>query len=304
MPLFSILALIGLIIGLVLERKKLIGGTLLRRVSLALVQVIYPCLIFSSLLLRFEKSDLQSLWLLPLLVFCMLGAGLVFGLGTRALNGLRDEATMRSYVFLTIMPNYSFVPLVIAQTFFGDRAVAYVAVASIGADIFLWTLAYPQIAGRMEARRLLSPALVSVVLAILVQSFSITEGPIWQTTLEMMNELGKFTLPLSMFILGVQLARAPLRIPQSERRAHALVFLWRLILCPALLYLALFSLDIPREAKLILMISGAMPGAIITVVLSELHAADSRFAASSIFWGHLLAAATVSIWQWLAFLSF
>ncbi|RZA12143.1 MAG: hypothetical protein EOP10_31880, partial [Proteobacteria bacterium] len=125
MPIITLVALLGLIVGVVLESKKLISKSVVKRLSTILVQAIYPCLIFSTLLLRFKGPELLELWVLPVFVVVILGAGLVFGLFTRRLSGLSDERSLRSYVFMTIMPNYSFVPLVLAQLIFGDVGVAY-----------------------------------------------------------------------------------------------------------------------------------------------------------------------------------
>lgn len=296
----SAFSLLGLIVGLIVERKKLMKPAFVRLLSHLLVQMIYPSLIFSSLLLRFESSELKSLWILPAVVFGLLGLGLIFGLLTRQRAGLESEKSRRSYVFLTIMPNYSFVPLVVAQTLFGDVAVGYIAVASVGADLFLWTLAFPQIAGRFSFRKIFSPALLSVLAALLVQVFYPQRGEGIQDVLGGLYAFGKITLPLSMFILGLQLARAPLRIPAKEFLAHKFVLVWRLLVCPAFLFALLMLLDIPPLAKTVLLLAGSMPGAIVTVVLSELYEADSAFAATSIFWGHLLAIVTVSGWEILA----
>jgi predicted permease len=300
MPKIIPLAVLGLIAGVALERLKLINSSAVKTLSLILVQGIYPCLIISSLLLRFEGSTLIELWLLPGLLFAILGAGLIFGLLTRSCSALTHDRSRRSYVFLTIMPNYSFVPLVLAQLIFGDQGVAYVALASVGADIFLWTFAFPQIAGSFQWRKVLSPALLSVAFALLVQGLIPVRKDSWVLTLEALSMIGKLTLPLSMIILGVQLTRGSPRIPRTEWRAHGLILSWRLMLCPLLLFLLLIPLSLPPAAKGVLMLSGSMPGAIVTVVLSELYDADSRFAATSILWGHGLAILTVPFWQYIA----
>ncbi|RZA22551.1 MAG: hypothetical protein EOP10_15150 [Proteobacteria bacterium] len=297
MPIITLVALLGLIVGVILESKKLITKSVVKRLSSILVQGIYPCLIFSTLLLRFKGPDLLALWVLPVFVIIILGAGLAFGLFTRRLSGLTDERSLRSYVFLTIMPNYSFVPLVLAQLIFGDVGVAYVALASVGADISLWTFAFPQIAGAFNWKKIFSPALLSVIAAFLIQWLIPNRGEYWDTALFFLNLLGKITLPLSMVILGVQLARGSPKIPVLEWKAQGLIFTWRLILCPLLLFMMLLPTEIPLVAKCVLMLSGSMPGAIVTVVLSELYGADSRLAATSILWGHALAILTVPLWQ-------
>ncbi|RYZ51613.1 MAG: hypothetical protein EOP07_21040, partial [Proteobacteria bacterium] len=282
MPLISFLAALGLIVGLYVERKALAAPSFNRILSKILVQIIYPCLIFAALLQRFHWEELRPLILLPLLIFVICASGYVFGKFTiaKSWSGLTENARQRSYVFLAIMPNYSFVPLVIAQAIWGDKGVALVALSSIGADVFLWTFAYPVIAGKREWKKVLSPALLTILLALLLLALKVdAKGEAFATLLFVLGLIGKATLPLSMYVLGCQLARAGRRL--SEQRAHGLLLLWRLILCPLLMLLLLLTIGrtLPFEAKAIALIVASMPGAIVTVVLAELHDADGRFAA-------------------------
>lgn len=304
MPLISFLAVLGLIVGLYVERKGLAAPAFNRSLSKILVQMIYPCLIFSALLQRFHWQELEALVLLPLLIFAICAAGYIFGKSTLPRSGLDQDPTQRSYVFLAIMPNYSFVPLVLAQALWGDKGVALVALASVGADVFLWTFAYPVIAGKRDWKKVLSPALLTILLALLLLSIRVdAKGEIFAPILFIMGLIGKATLPVSMYVLGCQLARAGRKL--SQPRAHKLLMLWRLVLCPLLMLGILLSVGrtLPFEAKAIALIVASMPGAIVTVVLAELHNADGRFAASQILYGHVLGVVTVALWQGLFYLA-
>jgi predicted permease len=294
--------LLGLIVGLTFERKGFASPRAKQILSQALVQLVYPCLLFSSLLLRFDWTEVKAFALVPSFIFVLCAAGLLYGKWSVVRASLDREATRRSYVFMAMMPNYSFVPLVIAQTFWGERGLALVALSSIGADMFLWTLAYPQIAGRTDWRKIFSPALMSLVVALALLWTGIDfPHSAWATPLIVLSWIGKATLPLSMFILGGQLARASREA--RDKRAHQLLLLWRLFLAPLLMYGFLFTLgrSLPYEAKAILLLVGSMPGAVVTVVLAQLHEADGRFAATQILLGHCLALITVSLWQALLY---
>lgn len=302
MPLVSLLAFLGLIVGLGVERKGFASPRVNRALSRSLVQLVYPCLLFSSLLLRFNWIEVKTFALLPLAVLVICAGGLLYGKMSLGLTKLSQDATRRSYVFLASMPNYSFLPLVIAQAFWADRGLAFVALSSVGADIFLWTFAYPQIAGRTDWRKVFSPALLSLILALLLLKTQIdfTQNA-WASVLLALSWIGKATLPLSMYVLGGQLARA--NREASDRRAHQLLLGWRLILCPLLMLAMILTIgrDLPYEAKAILLLVGSMPGAVVTVVLAQLHDADSRFAATQIFLGHGLGMISVCFWQGLLY---
>ncbi|MBC7531726.1 MAG: AEC family transporter [Oligoflexus sp.] len=302
MPLISLLALLGLIVGLSVERKGFASPKLDRILSKALVQLVYPCLLFSSLLLRFNWMEVKTFAIVPLSVFAVCATGLLYGKLSLGLSKLKQDATKRSYVFLAMMPNYSFVPLVIAQAFWADKGLALVALSSVGADFFLWTLAYPQIAGRRDWRKIFSPALISLILALVLLKTEIDfPRSAWAGSLIFLSWIGKATLPLSMYVLGGQLAKASRQA--SDTRAHQLLLVWRLILCPLLMFGLILTLgrSLPYEAKAVLLLVGSMPGAVVTVVLARLHEADGRFAATQIFLGHCLGVISVSLWQGLLY---
>jgi predicted permease len=304
MPLISCLAVLGLIVGLFVERNTLASRAFNRILSKILVQLIYPCLIFSALLQRFHWQELEPLILLPFTIFFICAAGYVFGRLTVPRTGLSQNSTQRSYVFLAIMPNYSFVPLIIAQAIWGDKGVALVALSSVGADLFLWTFAYPVIAGKREWKKVFSPALLTILLALVLLSLDVdTKNGFFEPLLFVMGLIGKATLPLSMYVLGCQLARAGGKL--SYPRAQKILLLWRLMLCPLLMLGMILSVGtaLPYEAKAIALIIASMPGAIVTVVLAELHDADGLFAASQILYGHVLGLATVAMWQGLLYLA-
>lgn len=302
MPLISILALLGLIVGLSVERKGFASIRVNQVLSKALVQLVYPCLLFSSLLLRFNWTEVKAFAIVPCSIFLLCAGGLLYGKISLKRTQLSREATRRSYVFLAMMPNYSFVPLVLAGAIWGDKGLALVALSSVGADIFLWTLAYPQIAGKRDWGKVFSPALMSLILALVLLWLGVDSSANgWGQCLLVLSWIGKVTLPLSMYVLGGQLARATREA--GDRKAHQLLLAWRLLLAPLLMFLFVLTLgkDLPYEARAVLLLVASMPGAVVTVVLAQLHDADGRFAATQIFIGHCLGVITVTLWQALLY---
>ncbi len=298
MPLTSILALVGLIVGLWMEQQGYTKAAMSRLVSKALVLWVYPCLIFSSLLLRLTWPEVKALYLLPLLIFLLCAFGYIVGKLSLTCALLKQNPTRRSYVFLAIMPNYSYLPLVISQALWGDKALALVAIASVGADAFLWTWAYPEISGHWDWKKIFSPALLTLGLAALLLCFEWkSHQEPWLSILTILSWIGKGTLPLSMYILGTFLAKANRTV--GDKRAHGLLLGWRLVLSPLLMFLFLVKggTGLPFVAQAVLLLIASMPSAIISVVLADLHAADAEFAATQIFLGHGLAALTAAAWQ-------
>lgn len=297
MSLLSSLALLSLVFGYFLQRSALVRTSWILVLSRFLIQAVYPSLIVSSLLTRFQWSGIIELWRLPLYVFLLLALGLVLGLAFR--SQLQDEKRRRSFVFLATMPNYSYLPLVIAEAFWQEKGIALVALASLGADVFLWTFAFQQITGRSRPqwRQLASPPLLSLIVSIAILRLQ-EDWPIsiYPPLLTALGYFGKLTIPISMFLLGSHLARS--RGEGYDLKAHGLLMGWRLLLAPTCMFLVLLLVRLPYEQAWILMLIASMPGAIVTVVLSELYDASPAFSSFQILLGHLAWIVTGPLWIW------
>src|SRR4051812_33706751 len=97
MPLPTVIALLALGSGFLLERRRIFAPRVKAWIALALIQIFYPSLIFSALLLRLNAASLASLWVLP----CLMAGTLLFGLGVGILLehhvGLQDDSQRRSF---------------------------------------------------------------------------------------------------------------------------------------------------------------------------------------------------------------
>ncbi len=303
----TILALLAIALGFVLERRQLIPAFLKAWLALALIRLFYPCLIFAALLLRLNAAALEHLWVLPCLMALTLLLGLLIGLGLEKKLAFADDGTRRSFRFLCLLPNYSYLPLMVAQALWADAGITLVALAGVGADLVLWTIGVPQIAARarLDLRRLLlNPPLIALVLALmlLLEPFARLRHQL-QIPLEIMQAIGRATIPVSMLLLGAHLGRRTRS--GKDKKAHALLLGLRLGVIPALLLLLCYLLPhlLEPSARRVLILIGSMPGAILAVVLSDIYAADADFAARHILVGHLLWLITGPAWllleQWL-----
>jgi len=305
MPLPTVIALIALALGFGLQSQGRLPDRVKSWIAQGLIQVLYPSLIFSALLLRLNKDSLSALWVLPFLVAMTLLLGLFAGLALENKLGLSQDSQKRSFRFLCLLPNYSYLPLMVAQALWGDYGITLVAIAGVGADLVLWTIGVPQIMvnRRFEARRLLlNPPLIALVMALLLlQTDFASLRTVIHPILEPLRSLGSATIPVSMLLLGAHLGR-PTRGGKFNK-AHGALLMLRLLLIPGaltLLFTFFPSLLAPLPRQVLILIA-SMPGAIIAVVLSEIHGASPNFAARHILLGHGLWLLTGPLWLWLNF---
>jgi predicted permease len=154
---------------------------------------------------------------------------------------------------------------------------------------------------RMDLRRLfLNPPLLALISAlILLQAPFDASREMLQPGLRVLRQIGSATIPASMLLLGAHLARRA--SGRQPRLAHGVLLGLRLLLIPGLLTLLGLVIPelLPPLAWQVLILVASMPGAIVTIVLSEAHDASPDFAARHILLGHLLWLATGPFWLWI-----
>lgn len=304
MPLPTLLALLSLGLGIVLEAKKILPARLKTFLALAMIRLLYPCLILAALLQRLNGKALLGLLALPVLTALMLLGGLAFGIGLEDRLSIRKEGTKRSFRFLCLLPNYSYLPLMVAQARWGDEGVTLVAIAGVGADLVLWTIGVAQITRDKTfawKRLLFNPPLLALVLALALLQTPMAGLRAWlEPALGTFHAIGSATIPVSMLVLGTHLGRTSQR--GGDRPAQLCLLALRLLLIPGCLTLIFCLLPtlLDTTAKQVMILIGSMPGAILAVVLSEMHDADPDFAARHILVGHLLWIITGAGWLGLA----
>lgn len=296
MPLPTIIALTALPCGWLLQRQGRFSPLWQQRISRLLIQLCYPALILVALSTRIEANELRELWILPAALAGLLLLGEALGKFLLRYSGLESPTEQRSFVFLAILPNYSYLPLLVAQSLWGERGMALVILSSVGADLVLWTHSVGVLRTAAERaglwsrlRRLLSPPLLSLVCGLFLLTEAGAPLKTWLAPLlPWLGKIGLLTLPLSMLLLGSHLGR-PRSSKRVEAKAQGLLLAWRLLLVPTFvsLLLTLWPRPLPAPAPAVLLTISTMPGAIVSVILSEAYAGSPDFAARHVLWGHL-----------------
>ena len=291
--------------GWVLRRRGLVDDVFTRRLSVILVNVFYPCLIFNALLSRFTVETLLSNWSLPVCLFGIFFFGWLVGVVCLRLWRGSEPATRRVFHFGCAVNNYTFLPIMLARPMWGDEAVAMIAFAAIGAEIFVWTLGIRSLSGRHELKKLLSAPLIALCSAIvflfLRHFLPLDASPVYihnigNMLLSTAQKTGEATIPVSALICGARLGTLTLR---GNLTPPAWIFTFlRLALIPALCvaFIILFPLD--DLARKVLLLIAVQPVAMAAVPMSEVYGGDPSFAATVVFLTHALCLASIPLWMW------
>mgnify|MGYP001282589490 FL=1 len=295
--------------GYVLYRLKWIDTSFNRQLSLVMLNVFYPCLIVSSIVRNFTLGSLLQNWMMPVGTVFILVTGWLVGLATLPLLKRHSEATRRCYHFICLMNNYSFLPILMAASLWGEKAIALIIFSGLGSELCVWTLGVKALTGQ-KLDRVFLKNLVSVPMVALLGSCAVlairaacerygvavgeTSGEFLKTVLETCRMAGGATIPASALICGARIAMLHPSKVFSPLMAGTCAL--RLAVIPALCIGGLLLVPLPLEVRRVLILIAVQPAAMASVTLSEAFGGDSEFSAAAILATHVLCLVTIPLW--------
>lgn len=309
----TVLSQIGVVLVLVAcgygaRRLRLLDAGALGALSRLLVDLAFPALIIVNLLATVDRAALAAEWYVPVAALVLMPGGWLLA---RRFVGPTEA-------FLVGLPNWIFLPLLIADALYGALGVRTVLLFNAGSQLALWTVGVATLTGHGHPRQLLrNPGLwatgVGIALALLCPAL----GPIarapgaatgWGAlpgiVLDALRLLGQMAVPLSLCVTGALLGERTIRETLRPSAGLARVLLGRLVILPALCAGLIFGvqaagLALNPRARLILLLTMAMPVAVSSAVHARRFGGDARLAAQAVAWSTALSLATVPALVWL-----
>ena len=284
------------------------------------IDLLLPCLIFDRVLRTDAFSDLQNLWLPPLLGFGLVVVGVLVGLCIAllpaALSGMETWKQQRTFAGSLGIYNYGFIPipLVIALLPDDDRTLGVLFVQNLGAEIAVWTIVLSAYIGKIDGkslRHVINGPSIAIVASVLLNllgnsrwvpaAFHEHIAPCFDFLLLAINLLGAASIPLSIILIGAIFADHFHREEIKERQQATIkIAFWsiliRLVLLPVLFISLAVWLPCTVEIKRVLVIHGAMGSAIFPMVLAKHYGGDAKTAFDTILSNSLFSILTMPIW--------
>lgn len=296
------------LMGVLARRRGWLDATGTRQISLLVTNLLYPALIYASLVQTFTLPGLAANWTLPAGTLMTMLVGFGVGLLAARVVPFGGERERRAFRFQCTINNYVFLAMPLVLIYWGAKGVALLVFSTVGSEISLWTLGVIALTGRRiewrALRHLISMSMGAILAAILTLAVVQTSGwrapegglvsDLRQALLGALDIVGKGTVPLAMVVAGSRMAELQpkhlLRLPQL-----AVVGL-RLLVVPALVLALLRLLPFAPEVRNVLTVVAVMPSSIASVMLSEIYDADSEFAAAAVLLTHVGALFTIPLW--------
>ena len=294
LPVFAVIA-----IGVVVRRVHWIEGEAETSLIRLVVNLCYPCLIFESVAGNAALRSPGNLLLPPLVGFGVTYLGIQAGLLVAKAIGLHVGTGLRTFALAVGITNYGYLPLPIMEGLWGPDSRGVLLVHNVGVEAALWTVGVLVLSGeslRDGWRRLVSPIMVSLALAVLCNLAGVTPH-LPQVVTDSIHALGVCGIPLGLIMTGVSLASflaAPSELFDAKVMGAATAL--RLGVLPLLMLGLAKWLPCSVELKRVIVVQAAMPAAMVSVIVARLYGGHPRTAVQIVFGTTALGIVVIPLW--------
>ncbi len=250
------------------------------RWSRLLIDILFPMLVFQSIVRGFDADRFRELWILPVLGLGIVVIGALCGVLLRHTVKSHEPEIRNTFHHFCAANNYGFIPVIIVQSLWGDQGMANLFVLNLGSTIGYWTIGVALLGGasiRTTARNIVSPTLVSLGLALLLSLTGMSRH-VPALLLRVFESAGAVAVPAMLMLGGATLYPLP---ALTDRRDLAWLTINRLILIPAVTILLLVALPLSADVRNVAIIVALMPVPISSMVLARRFGGSPRFAAQA-----------------------
>lgn len=247
------------------------------RYSQFIIDILYPILIFHSIVSNFEVEQLPQLWMLPFLGFGAVLFGGITGIVLRKGVKTDNENIRKTFHHFCAISNYGFLPILILGDLWGGPAIAKLFFFNLGTEIGFWTIGIGTLSGKIkgEVKNLISPNIIVLIFALTITLSGLSRF-IPDIVLQITDRASVVPVPLMLILVGAGMYPFPKML---QKRDLAYLSFVRLILLPACLILIIYFLPIPMETKKIPYIVALMPVPVSSSIMTHRFGGDADFAA-------------------------
>lgn len=309
-----------ILVGWAARRRGYLAAETTSVLSLFVVDVALPALVFTQMLRTVTPAALREGWFAPLLIGILIVIAYVAGLLVAPWFSRGEQRN--TFVFLAAIPNWIFLPLPIVETMYGDAGVRTLLLDNVGAQLMLWTFGVWILHGSVTPREafrniITNPGLIATALGITV-AFLVPASRNWEIAtsasgnplqlgasaiVQALAMVGSMTIPVSLLAIGAQLGDLKLHVHRPSRALWGVLFA-RLIVGPLLTaavgWMVLkVGVTVPAVPRMVGYLIATMPVAISCSMFTERFGGDVSLSAQGIFYSTFFSLLTVPVMFYL-----
>jgi len=277
--LFMILGL-----GYFLNKINLFDADLNQKLNKLLLYVTTPAMVLASVSsVKQSSNDEEVIFVLfvAIVVFALLP--LISYVIVRMMNIPIHQRGL--YMFMTVFSNIGFMGFPVMKAIFGNEAVFYTAIFNMVFNFLVFTLGVVLInygttnQVKLSAKNLLSPGIISSLVAIIVYFLKIPIPTVLGSTFDM---VGNITTPIAMMLIGSTLANINIKEVFTEFRIYPYTIIKQLLI-PIIAYPILKYFIASPLVLGVALINLAMPVGNSAVLFANEYDGDVELSAKSVF---------------------
>lgn len=300
LPVFGVM-----LIGWLLRQRGWFSAAADESLMRVTVNLLLPSLIFDSVLGNAALQRPENLLLPPLLGFAMVGVGILVARPFARLAGLETKPEQRTFAFLAGLQNYAYLVIPLCIALFDTGTLGVLFVHNVGTEIAMWTLGVLVLAGGARGgwKKFLNAPLIALLLAlglnflgtVFTPAAAVVEGG--KIFLTIIHWFGQSAIPLALLLIGAIIADHFEEARGGKAvRVIAVASLVRLALLPVVFVLLAKFLPCSIELKRVLILQGAMPSAVLPIVIAKHYGGDPRTALQVALGTSALGLVTIPLW--------
>jgi predicted permease len=301
LPVFAIMG-----VGLWLRRCNWLTAEADASLMRLCINLLIPCLIFGSVFGNAALRRPENLLLPPLAGFGMAALGVAVARLFARVAGLNTKPEQRTFAFLTGLQNYAYLVIPLCISLFDTGTTGVLFVHNVGTEMAMWTVGVATLTGSgfiSGWRKFINAPLIALVLALALNFLGMVftppaplavSGKILLTTIHWLGQSG---IPLGLLLIGAIVADHFDEARGGKAlRVVSIAALVRLGVMPLLFIVLAKYLPCSTELKRVLILQGAMPSAVLPIVITKHYGGDARVALQVALGTSLLGLATIPLW--------
>lgn len=288
---------IMIIPGMVLKRKHILDEHKTKGLTSIVVNLTWPCLVIDAMQISYTPAIFKNIVYVFIIVTSMFLIAFIVG---KILGKILKINKNKNHLitFMLIFGNTGFIGIPVINALYGKTATFYASVVEMINDVFIFTIGIMLIqlsaerATKIKPKEFLSPGIFGAVLGFILFMTS-TKLPGFLG--DSISIIGAATTPISMIVIGSQLAEIKFKELISDKFVYITSFV-RLIIIPiiATLFIWVILGDHSLIAKVVI-IGFSMPVTACATIFTQQYDGDVVFATKSILLSTVICLATIPI---------
>lgn len=285
-----------LLVGYFLSYKKKISETTRKQLTNMSLDIILPAAIINSFQIDLTPSQLQQTWIV---LACSIGIQFLYMLFNKFLWQKEEENKKICLQYATLVSNAGFMGMPIAQGVFGDIGLLYASIFLIPQRIVMWSAGLSLFVRDNKTnifkKVALHPCIIALEIGIIVMILRCFHIYLPKSIDMSLRAIGNCNTAICMIVIGALLQQADKNdVFNTTTLLYSLV---RLVVLPSVIWIILYSLNVPPLALHVCVLESAMPAASTTAMLAGQYDRNPYFAGKLIFVSTLLSLFTIPVFS-------